>query len=92
MNKCTSVTGHFDDHADTLKQYGAHCQLQHVQGFTKSCWTPPSGAYLLGIVQVAARATINKMTIKQYNLSAGRFDGHPDAAVQYRAHCPMEEV
>ncbi len=33
-----------------------------------------------------------QITINKYTLFAGRFDGHRDAAVQYHAHRPVEEV
>jgi hypothetical protein len=63
-NKCTSIAGHFDGHMDTLKQYTQHCPMQHVHGYTKSHWTPPSGDYSLRIAPAAARATANKNTTK----------------------------
>jgi hypothetical protein len=37
-----------------------HRPMQHVQGYTGSHWTPPSGNYLLRIAFAAARATANK--------------------------------
>jgi hypothetical protein len=52
----------------------------------------PSGDYLFCIALAATKVTINKTTIKQYTHFAGRFDGHRDAAVQYRTHCMIEEV
>jgi len=39
-----------------------HLPMQHVQGFTGSHWTPPSGDYSLRITLAAARATANKTT------------------------------
>jgi hypothetical protein len=36
--------------------------MQHVQGYTGSHWTPPSGNYLLRIALAAAR-TANKTTM-----------------------------
>ena len=38
--------------------------MQHVQGYTGSHWTPPSGDYSLRIAPAAARATINSMIMK----------------------------
>jgi hypothetical protein len=38
--------------------------MQHVQGYTRSHWMPPSGDYLLRIAPAAARATINSMIMK----------------------------
>ena len=37
--------------------------MQHVQGYTGSHWTPPSGNYSLRIALAAARATANKITM-----------------------------
>ncbi len=47
---------------------------------------------MLCIAPVVVRATANETTMKKYTSFAGRFDGHGDAPVCYRAHCPMEEV
>jgi len=63
MNECTSVNGHFDGHAEALKQYMYHCLMQHVQGHTGSHWMLPSGDYSLRIALAAARATANKTTM-----------------------------
>ena len=64
MNKCTSVTGHFDDHGSAPVPYEAHHPMQHDQGFPGSHWMPPSGNYSLRIAQTAARATINSMMMQ----------------------------
>jgi hypothetical protein len=40
-----------------------HRPMQHVQGYTGSHWTPPSGDYSLSIALAAARATANKTTM-----------------------------
>jgi hypothetical protein len=37
--------------------------MQHVQGYTGSHWTPPSGDYSLRIALAAARATANITTM-----------------------------
>jgi hypothetical protein len=50
------------------------------------------GDYSLCIAPAAARATGKQTTIKKYTYKAGRFDGHGNAPVRNRAHCPMEEV
>ena len=93
MNKCTSVVGHFYGHSGALEQYRWHCPMRHVHGYPGSHWMLPSGNdYSLRIIPVAARATINKMTIKQYFHFAGHFAGHCDAAVRYHPHCWIEEV
>jgi hypothetical protein len=66
-NKCPSVAGHFNDHGEALKQHMRHLPMQHVQGYTGSHWTPPSGNYSLHIALAATRATTNKM--KMQNVS-----------------------
>jgi hypothetical protein len=91
-NKCISVIGHFDGHGGALGRYRQHRLMQHVQGYLRSHWTPPSGNYLLCIALVAARATGKQTTINKYTYFAGRFDGHGNAPVRNRAHLPMEEV
>jgi hypothetical protein len=58
-NECTSIAGHFDDHAEALKQYMQHRPMQHVQGYSRNHWMPPSGYYSLHIAPAAARATAN---------------------------------
>jgi hypothetical protein len=45
-------------------RYGAHCPMQHDQGFTRSHWTPPSGYYSLCIPPASARATIKTTIIE----------------------------
>jgi hypothetical protein len=47
---------------------------------------PASGNYFLRIAPASAGATCKQTTINKYTNKAGRFDGHPDAAVQYRVH------
>jgi hypothetical protein len=66
--------------------------MRHVQGYSGSYWTPPSGDYLLRIAPAAARATGKQTTINKYTKKGGRFDGHGDAPVRNRVHCLMEEV
>jgi hypothetical protein len=66
--------------------------MQHVQGYSGSHWTLPSGDYLLRIPSAAAKATANKTTMKKWANFASHFDGHGGALVQYHVHCVMEEV
>jgi hypothetical protein len=65
MNKCTSFAGHFDGHSGAPEQYRWHRPMRHVQGYSGSHWTLPSGNYSLRITPAAARATANKMTMKK---------------------------
>jgi hypothetical protein len=61
-NECTSPTGHFDGHSGAPEQYRWHHPMRHVQGYSRSHWTLPSGDYSLRITPAAARATANKTT------------------------------
>jgi hypothetical protein len=90
--KCTSIAAHFEGLADALVLCGVHHPMQHVQGYSGSYWTLPSGDYLLCISLAAAGTTANKTTMTKCTNFAGRFDGRGGAPVRYRAHCPMEEV
>jgi hypothetical protein len=92
MNKCTSSASHFDGHGGALVQYKAHQQMQHVQGYSGSHWTPASGNYSIRIAPAAARATGKQTTINKYTYKAGLFDGHGNAPVCNCAHRPTEEV
>jgi hypothetical protein len=80
-----------DNHGGALEQYRWHRPMQHNQGDTKYPLLLPSGDYLLpcpGGHQGDSKQNNNcKCTY-----FAGRFDGHCNAAVQYSAHHPMEEV
>ncbi len=37
--------------------------MQHVQSYTESLWTPPSGDYSLRIASAAAKVTANKIAM-----------------------------
>jgi hypothetical protein len=53
--KCRKITGNFGCHADAAVRYGAHCLMNHIQGFTKSHSMPPLGECLHHIAQAAAK-------------------------------------
>jgi hypothetical protein len=64
-SECAFIAGHFDGHADALKQCTWHCPMQHVQGYTsRSHWMLSLSNYSLHIAPATARATINKTTMK----------------------------
>jgi hypothetical protein len=63
-NECTSSSGRFDGLGGALQRYRRHHPMGHVQGYSGSHWTPPSGDYLLRIAPAAARATANETTTK----------------------------
>jgi len=52
--KCRQIDDDFDDHADAAVQRGAHRPTEHIQGFTRSHWMPPSGKCLRHIAPTAA--------------------------------------
>ncbi len=66
--------------------------MRHVQGYSGSHWMPASGNYSLRIAPASTRATGKQTTINKYTNKAGHFDGHRNAAVQYRVHRPMRHV
>jgi hypothetical protein len=66
VSTCSTTVGHFDGHGGPLVQYEAHRPMQHVQGYSGSHWTPPSGNYWLCIAPAAARATGKQTTINKY--------------------------
>ena len=41
--KCRRIAGDFDCHADAAVRRGVHLPIEHIQGFTRSHWMPPSG-------------------------------------------------
>jgi hypothetical protein len=41
--KCRQIAGNFDCHVDAAVRRGAHCPIEHIQGFTRSHWMLPSG-------------------------------------------------
>jgi hypothetical protein len=92
MKECTSSTSCFDGLGSPPQQYRWHHLMRHVQGYSGSHWMLPSGDYLLRIAPAAARATANETTTKKCTKKTSHFDGRSGAGVQYRAHCPMEEV
>ena len=90
-NECTSSVGCFNGHGGAPEQYRWQRLMRHVQGYSRSHWTPPLGNYSLRIASAAARATANETT-KKCTKKTGHFDGRGGAPVQYRVHCPIEEV
>jgi hypothetical protein len=53
-NKCRQIAGDFDCHAGLAVRRGAHCPMEHIRGFTRSHWMPPSVECLRHITLVAA--------------------------------------
>jgi hypothetical protein len=44
----------FDCHGNAAVRRGAHCLMEHIQGFTRSHWKPPSVECLRRITPAAA--------------------------------------
>jgi hypothetical protein len=53
---CRRINGDFDCHGDAAVRREAHrpMELEHIQGFTRSHWMPPSGECLRRIAPAAA--------------------------------------
>jgi hypothetical protein len=78
--------------AVALEQCSWHCPVRHVQGYPGSHWTPTLGDYLLHIASAATRKTANETVMKKWTNFAGHFYGRCCAPVQYREHCPVEDI
>jgi hypothetical protein len=52
--KCRQINDDFDGRGDAAVQRGAHRPMEHIQGFTRSHWMPPSGEWLRRITPTAA--------------------------------------
>ena len=52
--KCRQIAGEFDGYGDAAVWRGAHRPMEHIQGFTRSHWMPPSGKCLRRIAPMAA--------------------------------------
>ncbi len=50
---CRQIVGDFDCHVDAAVRRGAHQPIEHIQGFTRSHWMPPSGECLRRITPTA---------------------------------------
>jgi len=51
---CRPIAGDFDGHGDAAVRREAHRPMEHIQGFTRSHWMPPSGECLRRITPAAA--------------------------------------
>ena len=50
---CRRIAGNFNCHGDAAVRQGAHRPIEHVRGFTRSHWMPPSGEFLHHIAPAA---------------------------------------
>jgi hypothetical protein len=90
LKQTTSSAGHFNGHADVLKQLTQHCPMKQIQGHTRCPFMPSLVNYLLHIAPATARATGKQTTMKKYTYFVGCFEGHGNAPGPSRAHRPME--
>jgi hypothetical protein len=51
--KHRQIAGNFDCHADVVVRCGVHRPMEHIPGFTRSYWMPPSGKCLRRIAPAA---------------------------------------
>jgi hypothetical protein len=40
--KCRQIDGNFNCHGNAAVRLGVHCPMEHIRGFTRSHWMPPS--------------------------------------------------
>jgi hypothetical protein len=52
--KCRQIDDDFDGHGDAAVQRWVHRPMEHIQGFTRSHWMPPSSECLRRIAPTAA--------------------------------------
>ena len=52
--KCRQIDDDFNGHGDAAVRRGAHRPMEHIQGFTRSQWMPPSGECSHRIAAAAA--------------------------------------
>jgi hypothetical protein len=57
--KYRRIAGDFDCHANAAVRRGAHLTIEHVQGFTRSHWMPPSSEWLRHIAPSATMVDKN---------------------------------
>jgi len=51
--KCRQIDDDFGGHGDAAVRRGVHRPMEHIQGFTRSQWMPPSGECLRRIALAA---------------------------------------
>ena len=68
--KWRRVAGSFDCHGDAAVQRGAHCLIEHIQGFTWSHWVPPSGKCLHRIAVIKEFVETTQNTTKKQLLAS----------------------
>ena len=52
--KCRQIDDDFRGHGDAAVRRGVHRPMEHIQGFTRSHWMPPSDGCLRRIAPTAA--------------------------------------
>ncbi len=69
--KHRQIADNFKHHVDMAVLFRAHCLMEHIQGFTRSCWMPPLGEYLCCITLAAAM--VNDVSVKHKTLTKTTF-------------------
>jgi hypothetical protein len=78
---CRRIDGNFDCHGNAAVQRGAHLPMEHIQGFTRSHWMPPSVECLRRIAPAAAMVDdliYGRPKPKVVRIFV-RYDGYPTA-------------
>ncbi len=65
--KSRRIDGNFYCHGDAAVRRGAHRPIEHLQGFTRSHWMPPSSECLRRIAAAAAKVNEFVETTKNTN-------------------------
>ena len=103
MKKYTWFAGHFDDHVDATVQCGAHCPMEHNQGFTRSHWTSPRGNYLhrialarlpWSLMAATQQAHKKKLLVLQYITAYAKLVKKDTKGTLYSSHskCKFIEI
>jgi hypothetical protein len=77
--KCRQIAGDFNCHADAVVRCGAHRPMEHIPGFTRSHWMPPSVECLRCIALAATmvnefvETTLNTNKTQLLNCNYGTF-------------------
>jgi hypothetical protein len=76
QKKSRQIDGNFDCHGDAAVRRGAYRPMEHIRGFTRSHWMPPSVECLRCITRAAAMVKEFKSNTQNTNktqLSASNY-------------------
>ncbi len=69
--KCRQIDDNFGGHGDAVVRRGAHRPMEHIPGFTRSHWMPPSGECLRRIAPTATM--VNEFVETTQNTNKNNF-------------------